>query len=80
MNKGTGYIDVTVQVLPMVLGLLPSPFRIIGSRNADNEIVRLMVESEEIVGDFHDLRCTVSDKGTTRTVEIVLPPEARKPA
>lgn len=71
-KAGVGILDVSVEVLKDALHLLPSTYRIIGSRHAENGVVRLLLESDDISPDagLVPLTCTVADAGSTRTVRI----------
>lgn len=72
MSKGTGTIDITVAALPMVLSLLPSTYRVIGSTSSITpDTVRLVVASDDLTTDRQvHLTCEVVDAGSTRTIRM----------
>lgn len=72
-EMGTGFIDVAVEMLPMVLTLLPSAYEVIGSDNSPaSGVVRLKLKSDLLVGAGNHMTCEVKDAGSTRKV-MVLP-------
>lgn len=73
MAKGTGTLDVAVELLPIITALLPKTYEIVGSLESTVVgVVRIKVSSDLIVGDSNLLECVVRDAGSTRRV-MVLP-------
>lgn len=72
MAKGTATIDVTTEVLPLVMTLLPSTYRVIGSEpNELPDTVRLKMESEDIASGCRvHMTCMIEDAGSTRTIRV----------
>lgn len=72
---GVGTLRVAPGLLGLVASILPSSFRIVGSRNARGSI-GLLLESEAIADDGVELECFVADDGQQRVVTIrpVWPP------
>ena len=72
MEKGTGFLDIAVAVLPTVLSLLPKTYDVVGSHESSaHGVVRLKVQSEMLVGDDNRVTCEVRDAGSTRKVMIL---------
>ncbi|GBD48088.1 hypothetical protein [Methylopila sp. Yamaguchi] len=71
MTKGTGYIDMTPEVLPHVLALLPRTYEVVGSdKAADKGFIRLILASDQIEGDGRQLTMQVTDDHGVRTAKV----------
>lgn len=72
MEKGTGFLDVTVDLLlecPL-LQLLPRSYRLIGADVGLVGCCRFIFESEHIKGDNVRLIAKIEDAGAVRTITI----------
>lgn len=66
---GTGILRVTPEILAQVAVMLPSSYRIVGSRDGD-PYVALALASDLIDGDDRELTATCIHQENTFTVRI----------
>lgn len=79
-KNGTAAIDVSVEQLREALVLFPATYRVIGSScSLAPDTVRLIIESEEIVGSDLLMTCEVCDAGSIRTVRMVAVGQTERP-
>lgn len=69
-NNKRATFDVTPELLPQIVTIMPAGYYIAGSEYARGGIVRLVLEGASVVEDGEHLQMTVTEDAGVRTISM----------